>query len=342
MASEYERAGVSIDAQDEAIARIKRLVRPTFTPGVVGDLGRFGGLFALEPGRYQDPLLVSSTDGVGTKLKLAFLTGIHDTVGYDLVSHCTSDILTQGARPLFFLDYIAMHRLVPDVVEAIVAGMARACTEAGCALIGGELAEMGSLYREGEYDMAGFIVGVVDRSRYLDGRDVRPGDVLLGLGSTGLHTNGYSLARRILLEKMGLGPGAHLPELGMTVAEALLQPHRLYLNALLPALDDGRIKALAHITGGGLTDNVPRALPPNCDARIDRASFPMPPLFALLGREGNLEADEMYRVFNMGIGMVAIVDPTHADGLARGWRVAGEAVHAIGEITTGSGRVIYG
>jgi phosphoribosylformylglycinamidine cyclo-ligase len=340
LASEYERAGVSIDAQDEAIRRIKGLVRPTFTPGVQSDIGRFGGLFSLGSG-YRDPLLVSSTDGVGTKLKVALMAGIHDTVGYDLVAHCVDDILTQGARPLFFLDYIALHRMDPDVVEALVSGMARACRETGCALVGGELAEMGDHYRPGEYDLAGFIVGAVERDLYLDGRSVRPGDALLGLGSTGLHTNGYSLARRIFFQDRGLRHDAALPGVGMTVAQALLQPHRPYLRPLIGSIEARRVKALAHITGGGLTDNLPRALPAGAAARILRGSWEVPPLFRLMQEWGGVSEEEMYRVFNMGIGMVAVVDPGDADALAREWADAGETVARIGEITEGDGKVHY-
>ncbi|MFN7974125.1 MAG: phosphoribosylformylglycinamidine cyclo-ligase [Acidobacteriota bacterium] len=341
MATEYEKAGVSIDAQDEAIGRIKKLVRPTFTAGVKSDIGRFGGLFQLPPGKYAEPLLVSSTDGVGTKLKIAYRTGIHDTVGYDLVSHCVNDILTQGAEPLFFLDYIACNKLVPDVIEAIIRGMAKACAETGCALIGGELAEMGDCYKPGEYDIAGFIVGVVEKARYLDGTRVAEGDVLIGLGSTGLHTNGYSLARRIFFDKLSLDVNAPIPSVGMTVAQALLQNHRTYLAPLREPLAAGKIHALAHITGGGLTDNTPRALRPGLDARIHRGSWPVPPLFAFMQDKGDVPGEEMYRVFNMGIGMVVIAAAADEAALTDAFRASGETVYRIGEIVPGTGRVVY-
>ena len=260
-ASSYREAGVDIDAGNETVRRIKSIARATFTPGVLSEIGSFGGLFRLDPRRYREPVLVASTDGVGTKLKIAFATGRHDTVGADLVNHCVNDILVQGAEPLFFLDYLGTGRLSPAIAEQIVAGMARGCRENGCALIGGETAEMPGFYAAGEYDIAGFIVGVVERSQIVDGRTIEPGDVLIGLPSAGLHTNGYSLARRVLFDVAGMTPDTFVPELGVTVGEALLAPHRSYLHAVRQLLDAGVVKGMAHITGGGITENLPRVLP---------------------------------------------------------------------------------
>src|SRR5947208_608484 len=257
---DYRASGVDIDAGNETVRRIKSLAKSTFTPGVLSEIGSFGGLFALDKTRYAEPVLVASTDGVGTKLKVAFLTGRHDTVGADLVNHCVNDILVQGAEPLFFLDYLATGRLSPDVAEEVVAGVARACRENGCALVGGETAEMPGFYADGEYDVAGFIVGVVEKSAVIDGRGIEPGDALVALPSAGLHTNGYSLARRVLFEEAGFAPDTFLSELGTTVADALLAPHRSYLQAIGPLLDSGHVKGLAHITGGGMTENLPRML----------------------------------------------------------------------------------
>src|SRR6187401_2568041 len=265
---DYRQAGVDIDAGNETVRRIRSLARATFTPGVLSDIGSFGGLFRLDRNRYEDPVLVSSADGVGTKLKVAFMTGRHDTIGADLVNHCVNDILVQGAEPLFFLDYLGIGRLAPDVAEQIVSGMARACRENGCALLGGETAEMPGFYADGEYDVAGFIVGVVDRARVIDGRTIRAGDRLIGIPSSGLHTNGYSLARRIAFELAGLAVDDVVPELGGTIGEALLVPHRSYLRLIEPLLDTGRIKGMAHITGGGITDNLPRVLPEGLEAVI--------------------------------------------------------------------------
>src|SRR5437773_1668689 len=263
---DYRQAGVDIDAGNETVRRIKSLARATFTPGVLSDIGSFGGLFRLDRDRFQDPVLVSSAVGVGTKLKVAFMTGRHDTIGADLVNHCINDILVQGAEPLFFLDYLATGRLSPDVAVQIVGGIARACRENGCALIGGETAEMPGFYADGEYDLAGFIVGIVERAGIIDGRAIVPGDVVIGLPSAGLHTNGYSLARRVLFDLGGLTVDSLLPELETTVGDALLAPHRSYLTVLRPLLAGGAVKGLAHITGGGIVENLPRVLPEGCGA----------------------------------------------------------------------------
>src|SRR5215204_153865 len=301
---DYTTAGVSIDAGNEAVRRIRGLARSTFTSGVLSDIGSFGGLFKLDLSRMAEPVLVSSADGVGTKLRLAFMTGVHRTIGLDLVNHCVNDILVQGAQPLFFLDYLATGRLDPDVAVQIVEGLARACRENGCALLGGETAEMPGFYADGEYDLAGFIVGAVDRARVIDGRSLVAGDVLIGLPSTGLHTNGYSLARRIVFDTLGLTVDSLLPGLGVSVAEALLATHRSYLAALRPLIDRQIVKGLAHITGGGITENLPRILPDGIGAEIRRGAWPVPALFTLLQDAGGVAEDEMYRAFNMGVGMV--------------------------------------
>jgi phosphoribosylformylglycinamidine cyclo-ligase len=274
----YRDAGVDIDAANEAVDRIKRLARSTFTPNVMTEIGSFGGMFRADFGRMREPVLVSSADGVGTKLRVAFQAGVHNTVGYDLVCHCVNDILVQGARPLFFLDYIAAGRLVPETVAAVIEGLARGCREAGCALIGGETAEMPGFYAEGEYDRAGFIVGVVDRPHIINGSGIRAGDLLIGLPSVGLHTNGYSLARKLFFEVAGYAPDTHVDELGRTAAEELLKPHRSYLAALDGLLDTGVIKGLAHITGGGLLENIPRILPEGVAVEIDPGAWPALPV----------------------------------------------------------------
>src|SRR5688572_24794863 len=270
---DYKTAGVDIDAGNETVRRIRALARSTFTAGVLSDIGSFGGLFQLESGRYREPVLVSSIDGVGTKLKVAFMAERHDTVGVDLVNHCVNDILVQGAAPLFFLDYFATGRLSPDVAEQVVGGMAAACRANDCALLGGETAEMPDMYRDGEYDLAGCIVGVVARERLVNGRAIAVGDVLVGIPSSGLHTNGYSLARKIVFDRCGLGVDSYVGELGATVADALLVPHRSYLGMVRPMLDYGGIKGMAHITGGGITDNLPRVLPHGTAALIDASAW---------------------------------------------------------------------
>jgi phosphoribosylformylglycinamidine cyclo-ligase len=338
---DYRAVGVDIDAAARAKARIRELARSTFTRDALGDIGSFGGLFQLDTKRYREPVLVSSTDGVGTKLKIAFATGRHDTVGYDLVSHCINDILAQGARPLFFLDYLAMGKLVPEVAAEVVSGVARACREFEVTLIGGETAEMPGFYNEGEYDLAGTIVGVVERDRILDGAGVVPGDLLLGLLSSGLHTNGYSLARRILFDQEGLRPESRVEELGSTLADALLAPHRCYLPLLAEPLELGLVKAMAHITGGGLTENIPRVLPAGSAARIRLGSWEIPPLFRLLRERGQVEQREMLRTFNLGIGMVVMVGKADVERARDSFTRAGEPPVVLGEVVSGDGRVEY-
>jgi len=339
---EYKAAGVDIDAGNETVRRIKWLARSTFTPGVLSDIGSFGGLFRLDRDRYQDPVLVSSADGAGTKLKVAFMTGRHGTVGADLVNHCINDILVQGAEPLFFLDYLAVGRLSPAVAEQVVGGIARACRENGCALIGGETAEMPGFYADGEYDIAGFIVGIVERSKLIDGRSIEPGDVLIGLPSTGLHTNGYSLARRVFFEMAGWKADTFVRELDATVGDALLAPHRSYLPVIKPFLDRQSIKGLAHVTGGGITENLPRVLPDGCAAEIDRQAWTVPPIFRVLQQRGDIADVEMFRTFNMGIGLIIVCSSREADRIMNTLSRAGEpnAVR-IGFVVSGDRTVTY-
>jgi phosphoribosylformylglycinamidine cyclo-ligase len=339
---EYKAAGVDIDAGNETVRRIKWLARSTFTPGVLSDIGSFGGLFRLDRDRYQDPVLVSSADGAGTKLKVAFMTGRHGTVGADLVNHCINDILVQGAEPLFFLDYLAVGRLSPAVAEQVVGGIARACRENGCALIGGETAEMPGFYADGEYDIAGFIVGIVERSKLIDGRSIEPGDVLIGLPSTGLHTNGYSLARRVFFDMAGWKADTFVRELDATVGDALLAPHRSYLPVIKPFLDRQSIKGLAHVTGGGITENLPRVLPDGCAAEIDRQAWTVPPIFRVLQQRGDIADVEMFRTFNMGIGLIIVCSSREADRIMNTLSRAGEpnAVR-IGFVVSGDRTVTY-
>src|SRR5215475_6660792 len=321
----YAAAGLDIDAANRATEKIKELARTTFNARTLSEIGSFGGMFDAAFPRMQQPVLVASADGVGTKLKIAFATGIHDTVGRDLVNHCVNDILVQGARPLFFLDYVATGKLSPEVVASVVEGVTNGCRENGCVLLGGETAEMPGFYQEGEYDIAGFIVGVVDREKIIDGKTIAAGDVLLALPSAGLHTNGYSLARKLFFEVAGYEPDTRLDELGMTAGEALLLPHLSYLKPLDGLLDRGVIKGLAHITGGGLTDNIPRILPEGTAVRIERGSWPIPPLFELLRRLGNVSDAEMYRTFNMGVGMVIVCAENEAAGVEQHLRERGNS-----------------
>ena len=336
----YSDAGVSIDAANAAVEKIKGLARGTFNARTLSEIGSFGGMFdGAFPGM-REPVLVASADGVGTKLKIAFMTGVHDTVGRDLVNHCTNDILVQGAKPLFFLDYVATGVLAPEVVVSLVGGVARGCRENGCVLLGGETAEMPGFYAEGEYDVAGFVVGVVDRAKVIDGGGVRPDDVLLALPSAGLHTNGYSLARKLFFEVAGYGVDTHLDALGETVGEALLRPHLSYLRPLEGLLDAGAVKALAHITGGGLVENLPRVLPEGTAAEIRTGSWPVPPVFRLMREIGNVSSAEMHRTFNMGVGMVVICSPADAAAVKTHLDNLGEACYTIGRVTAGAREVV--
>ena len=328
----YRDAGVDIEAGNALVEAIKPAAKSTDRPGVLGGLGGFGGLFDLKACGYRDPLLVAATDGVGTKLKLAIESGRHDTVGIDLVAMCVNDLVVQGAEPLFFLDYYATARLEPAQGAAVVQGIAEGCRQAGCALIGGETAEMPGLYREGDYDLAGFAVGAVERDGLLDGRGVAPGDVVLGLASNGLHSNGFSLVRKIV-ERSGLAldaPAPFAPK--QSLGAALMAPTRIYVRACLAALRAGGLKALAHITGGGLPENLPRVLPPDCAAEIDLGAFPRPPVFAWLAEVGRLSEEELLKTFNCGIGMVAVVAEAEADALAETFRREGERIITLGRI----------
>jgi len=329
----YARAGVDIDLANKLKRRIGALVRRTHGPQVLGKIGGFGGLFRATFHGMRDPVLVASMDGVGTKLKIAFAMNKHDTVGADLVNHCVNDIAVLGARPLFFLDYIGCERLDSRVFQQLLRGLSRACSAAGCALLGGETAQLPGMYRKGEYDLAGCIVGVVERSRIVDGAKIEPGDVVLGLASNGLHTNGYSLAREILFEKMRLAINSRLPGSRITVGEELLRVHKNY-EPMLVKVPGGVIKGLAHITGGGLVDNLPRVLPPNCDAVIETKSWRAPRIFQILQRGGKIDPHEMYQVFNMGMGMAAIVAKKNARRAAAILRA-----RQIGRIERGKGEV---
>ncbi len=328
----YKEAGVDIEAGNSFVQKIKPLVKSTFRPEVMTEIGGFGGLFSLNASKYKNPVLVSGTDGVGTKLKLAFLADQHDTVGIDLVAMCVNDIVVQGAEPLFFLDYLATGKLNPDKAAQIVAGIAEGCRQAGCALIGGETAEMPGFYADGEYDIAGFTVGVVEKEQIIDGSSITVGNKLIGIGSSGLHSNGYSLARRIIFDHMGLAINSPLPDSSKTVAEELLTPTRIYVRAVMNLLKDFRINGIAHITGGGLLENVPRVLPKGCAASFKLGSWNMPSIFTIMQEAGNVEQNEMYRTFNMGIGMVLAVAATDVDDILSRLNGLGEQAWLIGEV----------
>lgn len=333
----YRDAGVDIDAANTAVLRMREYVRATYTPNVLTDVGSFGGMFALDTHGGAQPILVSSIDGVGTKLKVAILANRHDTIGADLVNHCVNDILVQGARPLFFLDYFATGKLMPNVVVEVVKGLSEACATVGCALLGGETAEMPGVYSGDDYDLAGCIVGIVDRTKVVEGRTtITPGDAVIGLASSGLHTNGYSLARHVLFEKAELSIHDTLNALsGQTLAEVLLAPHRCYANAVLPLLDEFDIKGMAHITGGGFYDNIPRILPADCSVTLDRRLWTVPPIFLLLQELGGIPDPEMYRTFNMGIGYILVVERTQAMEIISRLTQAGETAGIIGDVHRG-------
>ncbi len=332
----YASAGVDIDAANRATEKIKELARATFNARTLSEIGSFGGMFDGAFPEMRQPVLVASADGVGTKLKIAFATGIHNTIGRDLVNHCVNDILVQGARPLFFLDYIATGKLAPETITSIVEGIANGCRENGCALLGGETAEMPGFYADGEYDVAGFIVGVVDREKIIDGHTIAPGDVVLGLPSVGLHTNGYSLARKLFFEVAGYQTETHLDELDETIGAALLKPHVSYLRTLEGLLDNGMIKGLAHITGGGLLENIPRILPAGTSVEIKRGSWPVLPIFESMRRIGNVAEGEMFRTFNMGIGMVIICDRSNARAVKAEVEPRGMDCYEIGIVNMGN------
>ena len=336
----YADAGVDIDRANRTKQRIKYLAHKTFSRSVLSDIGSFGGLFALSP-KYQEPVLVSSVDGVGTKLKVAFEMNLHHTVGADLVNHCVNDIAVQGAAPLFFMDYLATGKLQPEVAEKVVTGIAEACKANGCALIGGETAEMPGFYPEGEYDLAGFIVGIADRERILTGKNVQPGDVLLGLASNGLHTNGYSLARKLLFEVARYTPETYVSEMKNKVGNELMRTHKSYWPVVKKLLDGGLLSAMAHITGGGMTENLPRVLPRGTAAVVEVNSWPVPPVFEHLQKLGNIPQAEMFRTFNMGVGMVLVLPASHFKKVQTVLERVGEKAYTIGRIVKGDRKVQY-
>jgi phosphoribosylformylglycinamidine cyclo-ligase len=340
----YADAGVNIAVADDAKQRIRHQASRTFTRGVLGGIGSFGALFALDKKKWKEPVLVSSADGVGTKLKIAMAMGVHSTVGGDLVNHCVNDILVHGAEPLFFLDYLAMGKLEPQVVEQLVEGMSRACRKAGCALIGGETAEMPGFYPPGEYDVAGFIVGVVERDKLLTGKAVKPGDTLIALPSAGLHTNGYSLARKLVFDVAKLKPEMYVAEVANKIGAELLKPHLCYAPALRNIVARGWVSALAHITGGGIPGNLPRVLPSGIKAKIDLASWPVPLIFKFLAKIGKIETDELLQSFNLGVGMILVVPPTYVKSVEADLKRRREKFFRIGRIEradSGKPRVCY-
>lgn len=328
----YADSGVDIDAGDAAVERIKKLAVDTFNSNVLRGIGAFGGFYQTDFADMQEPVLISSSDGVGTKVKLAFMTDKHDTVGEDLVNHCVDDILVHGARPLFFMDYIATGKLKPEVVAEVVSGLARGCKTAGMPLLGGETAEMPDMYQPGEYDLAGFIVGVVDKSKVINGDAIEDGDVCLGLASTGLHTNGYTLARKVAFDIAGCRPDEHIDELAGTIAEALMAVHRCYAPSIRPILDKYSIHGMAHITGGGVQGNLNRIMPEGLGAVISKSSWDVPPVFTWLLNEGDLDPDDMYRTFNMGVGYILVVPSGQADAIVAELKEAGETIWKIGHV----------
>ncbi len=337
----YADSGVNIDRADRAKQRIKYLAHRTFTKGVVGDIGGFGGLFAIDKKKFRDPVLVSSVDGVGTKLKVAFMMNLHHTVGGDLVNHCVNDIAVQGATPLFFMDYLATGTLDPEIAEKVVEGIADACRHNGCALIGGETAEMPGFYPKGEYDLAGFIVGIVDRSKIITGDQVEVGDVLVGLPSTGLHTNGYSLARKLFFEVAKYSPDSYVNEIRNKAGNELMRPHKSYWPILRRLIDAGLVHAMAHITGGGITDNLPRVLPKGTGAVVEMGTWPIPPVFSHLQQIGNVPQDDLMRTLNMGIGMVLVVPAKKFKRVQSLIERTGEKSYLIGRIVKGDHKVTY-
>ncbi len=337
MASSYKEAGVDIEAGYEAVSRMKKHVERTKRNGVMSGIGGFGGMFDLSSLNLKEPVLVSGTDGVGTKLMLAFMADKHDTIGIDAVAMCVNDIVVQGAEPLFFLDYIACGKAFPEKIEEIVKGIADGCEQAGCTLVGGETAEMPGMYSEQEYDLAGFVVGAVEKSNIINGDSIKPGDCLIGLSSSGLHSNGFSLVRKILLEDAGYTLDDHVNGLDGSLGEVLLTPTRIYVKPLLHAMKKFNLKGMAHITGGGFIENIPRMLPDKLGAEIDHGSWPVPPIFDVLQREGNLTKQEMYNIFNMGIGMVIAVDNENLIPTIQSLESQGEKAYIIGRVKEGAG-----
>ncbi len=336
----YSGAGVDITKGNQAVELMKPLVKSTFRKEVVTDLGGFGGLFAIEKDKYEEPILVSGTDGVGTKLKIAFEMGKHDTIGIDAVAMCVNDVLVNGAEPLFFLDYLAVGKCEPEQVAAVVSGIAEGCRQAGCALIGGETAEMPGFYPVGEYDVAGFTVGIVDKKKMIDGSHICAGDVVLGLPSTGVHSNGFSLARKVLLEHAGLKMDEEIDVLGAKLGDVILTPTKIYVKTILELLQQATIKGMAHITGGGLLENIPRVLPENCQVQIDSTTWPALPIFQLIQEKGNVEKREMFRTFNMGIGFVLICDAENAEKIKAACAAMEQPVYQIGAVVAGEKKVV--
>ncbi|WP_422659771.1 phosphoribosylformylglycinamidine cyclo-ligase [Paenibacillus sp. EC2-1] len=341
MSDTYKNAGVDIAAGNEAVERMKKHVKTTFRPEVMTDLGGFGALFQLNKDNYEEPVLVSGTDGVGTKLKLAFAMDRHDTIGIDAVAMCVNDVVVQGAEPLFFLDYLACDKVIPAKIEAIVKGIADGCNQAGCSLIGGETAEMPGMYAEGEYDIAGFTVGIVDKSKMINGQAIASGDVVLGLASSGVHSNGFSLVRKLLLEESGYALDQELPELGARLGDVLLEPTKIYVKPLLALLKEIQVKGMAHITGGGFIENIPRMLPENVNVDIEYGSWPILPIFKLMQDQGSISNKDMFTTFNMGIGMVVVVAEQDADQALQLLRSAGEEAYVIGKVTDGERAVTF-
>ena len=336
----YSGAGVDITKGNQAVELMKPLVKSTFRKEVVTDLGGFGGLFAIEKDKYEEPILVSGTDGVGTKLKIAFEMGKHDTIGIDAVAMCVNDVLVNGAEPLFFLDYLAVGKCEPEQGAAVVSGIAEGCRQAGCALIGGETAEMPGFYPVGEYDVAGFTVGIVDKKKMIDGSHICAGDVVLGLPSTGVHSNGFSLARKVLLEHAGLKMDEEIDILGAKLGDVILTPTKIYVKTILELLQQADIKGMAHITGGGLLENIPRVLPENCQVQIDSTTWPALPIFQLIQEKGNVEKREMFRTFNMGIGFVLICDAENAEKIKAACAAMEQPVYQIGAVVAGEKKVV--
>ncbi|MFC7677490.1 phosphoribosylformylglycinamidine cyclo-ligase [Paenibacillus sp. GCM10028914] len=341
MSDTYKNAGVDIAAGNEAVERMKKHVKTTFRPEVMTDLGGFGALFQLNKDQYEEPVLVSGTDGVGTKLKLAFAMDRHDTIGIDAVAMCVNDVVVQGAEPLFFLDYLACDKVIPAKIESIVKGIADGCNQAGCSLIGGETAEMPGMYAEGEYDIAGFTVGIVDKSKMINGSTITSGDIVLGLASSGVHSNGFSLVRKLLLEQSGYALDQELPELGARLGDVLLEPTKIYVKPLLALLKEIQVKGMAHITGGGFIENIPRMLPANVNVDIEYGSWPILPIFKLMQEQGSISNKDMFTTFNMGIGMVIVVAEQDADTAVQLLRSAGEEPYVIGRVTEGEREVTF-
>ncbi|MEX2415588.1 MAG: phosphoribosylformylglycinamidine cyclo-ligase [Paenibacillaceae bacterium] len=341
MSDAYKQAGVDITAGNEAVERMKKHVKRTFRPEVLSGIGGFGGLFGLDKDKYEEPVLVSGTDGVGTKLKLAFAMDRHDTIGIDAVAMCVNDIVVSGAEPLFFLDYLACDKVIPGKIEAIVAGIAEGCVQSGCALIGGETAEMPGMYSEGEYDIAGFSVGIVDKKKMIDGSKIKAGDVVIGLASSGIHSNGYSLVRKLLLEQSGYKLTDRVDVLDAVLGDVLLTPTKIYVKTVVSLMNKVTLKGLVHITGGGFIENIPRVLPDSVNVEIDYGTWPILPIFDLLQSKGAITNNDMFRTFNMGIGMVIVVSEEQAEETLKVATELGEEAYRIGQVTEGTGVVTF-